>query len=215
MLKKPLILHEGYPFIAGALLIAVILAWAGHIYVAVIPFVLSCYFTFFFRCPGRNNRIPEGEDILVSPSDGTVMAVEKDVQEDTFLGQKCHKITIFLSLFNVHVNRAPMEGRIQYQSYTQGRFLPAYKDTVGFENERGAIGIEGKYRSILVILIAGILARRVVSWKNLGDTVKKGELYGMIKFGSCTEIYIPGDVDICVREGDVLRGGLSVIGRLK
>ena len=94
-------------------------------------------------------------------------------------------------------------------------FLPAYKDTVGFENERGAIGIEGKHRSILVILIAGILARRVVSWKNLGDTVKKGELYGMIKFGSCTEIYIPGDVDICVREGDVLRGGLSVIGRLK
>ena len=82
MLKKPLILHEGYPFIAGALLIAVILAWAGHIYVAVIPFVLSCYFTFFFRCPDRNNRIPEGEDILVSPSDGTVMAVEKDVQED-------------------------------------------------------------------------------------------------------------------------------------
>ena len=143
------------------------------------------------------------------------MAVEKDVPEDTFLGQKCHKITIFLSLFNVHVNRAPMEGRIQYQSYTQGRFLPAYKDTVGFENERGAIGIEGKHRSILVILIAGILARRVVSWKNLGDTVKKGELYGMIKFGSCTEIYIPGDVDICVREGDVLRGGLSVIGRLK
>lgn len=215
MLKKPLILHEGYPFIAGALLIAVILAWAGHIYVAVIPFVLSCYFTFFFRCPDRNNRIPEGEDILVSPSDGTVMAVEKDIQEDTFLGQKCHKITIFLSLFNVHVNRAPMEGRIQYQSYTQGRFLPAYKDTVGFENERGTIGIEGKHRSILVILIAGILARRVVSWKNLGDTVKKGELYGMIKFGSCTEIYIPGDVDICVREGDVLRGGLSVIGRLK
>ena len=74
------------------------------------------------------------------------MAVEKDVQEDTFLGQKCHKITIFLSLFNVHVNRAPMEGRIQYQSYTQGRFLPAYKDTVGFENERGAIGIEGKHQ---------------------------------------------------------------------
>ena len=75
MLKKPLILHEGYPFIAGALLIAVILAWAGHIYVAVIPFVLSCYFTFFFRCPDRNNRIPEGEDILVSPSDGTLTKV--------------------------------------------------------------------------------------------------------------------------------------------
>lgn len=106
----------------------------------------------------------------------------------------------FLSIFDVHCNRSPMAGEIKYQSYTQGRFLPAYKEGVGFENERGAIGITGKKRSILVILIAGILARRVVSWKNLGDKLTKGELYGMIKFGSCTELYIPGDCEICVKK---------------
>lgn len=108
-----------------------------------------------------------------------------------------------------------MEGDIKYQSYTQGRFLPAYKEGVGFVNEQGAIGITGKKRSILVILIAGILARRVVSWKNLGDHLEKGELYGMIKFGSCTELYIPGDCDILVKRGDKVKGGLTVVGRLK
>lgn len=215
MLKKPFILHEGYPFILGSFLVAAILAWLHYTYIAVIPFVLGCYFTYFFRCPDRNSRIPAGEDLLVSPADGTVMDVQENVQEDTFLGEKCHKITIFLSVFNVHVNRAPMEGEIRYQSYAQGRFLPAFKDSVGFENERGAIGIVGKHRSILVILIAGILARRVVSWKNLGDHVGKGELYGMIKFGSCTELYIPGDAEILVKKGDAVRGGLTVVGRLK
>ena len=215
MLKKPLIVQEGYPFILGAFLIALFVAWMGYYYIAVFPFVFSIYFAFFFRCPNRNSKIPVGEELLVSPADGTVMEIEENVQEDTFLGQKCHKITIFLSVFNVHVNRAPMEGTIQYQSYTQGKFLPAYKDSVGFENERGAIGIVGKHRSILVILIAGILARRVVSWKNLGDQVKKGELYGMIKFCSCTEIYIPGDVELCIKKGDSIKGGLTVIGRLK
>ena len=107
----------------------------------------------------------------------------------------------------------PAGGR--YQSYTQGRFLPAYEKEVGFENERGAIGIEGKHRNILVILIAGILARRVVSWKQLGDPLQKGELYGMIKFGSCTELYIPGEAEICVKKGDTVRGGLTIVGRLK
>lgn len=143
------------------------------------------------------------------------MDVSQDVEEDMFLGEKCHKITIFLSIFNVHCNRAPMEGDIKYQSYTQGRFLPAYKEGVGFVNEQGAIGITGKKRSILVILIAGILARRVVSWKNLGNHLEKGELYGMIKFGSCTELYIPGDCDILVKRGDKVKGGLTVVGRLK
>lgn len=215
MLKKPFILHDGYPFILGAFFVAALLFWFKHPYIAVIPFVLGCYFTFFFRCPYRNDKIPAGDDILVSPSDATIVDIQEGVMENTFLGEKCVKITMFLSLFDVHVNRAPMEGVIDYQSYTQGRFLPAYKDSVGFENERGAIGIRGKNRSILVILIAGILARRVVSWKNLGDHVAKGELYGMIKFGSCTEVYIPGDVEICVKVGDVVRGGLTVIGRLK
>ena len=189
MLKKPIILPEGYPFIIVALLLGGIGLWMKWYYAAVVPFVLAVYFTYFFRCPPRNDKITPGDDVLVSPADGTVVDVCHDAKEDMFLGQTCHKITIFLSIFDVHCNRSPMEGKITYQSYTQGKFLPAYEEGVGFENERGAIGITGKNRSILVILIAGILARRVVSWKNLGDSLKKGELYGMIKFGSCTELY--------------------------
>ena len=215
MLKKPIILPEGYPFIGGMLFFAILLSYLDMIKLAVLPFVLAGYFTYFFRCPRRNNKIPEGENTIVSPADGTVVDVSENVEEDMYLGSKCHKITIFLSIFDVHCNRSPMEGTIKYQSYTQGQFLPAYEKEVGFVNERGAIGIEGKHRKILVILIAGILARRVVSWKNLGDYLKKGELYGMIKFGSCTELYIPGDVDICVKKGDTVRGGLTVVGRLK
>lgn len=215
MLKKPIILPEGYPFIGGCLILAAALAYHGWFHVAAIPLVLGLYFMFFFRCPRRNGKIPQGDDILVSPADGTVMEVTDGVEEDMFLGQPCHKITIFLSVFDVHCNRSPMEGIIEYQSYTQGRFRPAYEKEVGYENERGAIGIRGKHRSVLVILIAGILARRVVSWKNLGAALKKGELYGMIKFGSCTELYIPGDCDIYVKKGDKVKGGLTVVGRLR
>ena len=214
MLKKPLILPEGFPFILATMALACFFFWMKWYYLAVIPLVISVYFTYFFRCPPRNGKIPPGDDVLVSPADGTVV-VSDDVYEYTYLGEKCHKITIFLSIFDVHCNRSPMAGEIKYQSYVQGRFIPAYKDGVGFENERGAIGIEGRDRSILVILIAGILARRVVTWKNLGDTLKKGELYGMIKFGSCTELYIPGECEICVKKGDKVKGGLTVVGRLK
>lgn len=215
MLKKPLILPEGFPFILATMALACFFFWMKWYYLAVIPLVISVYFTYFFRCPLRNGKIPPGDDVLVSPADGTVVDVSDDVYEYTYLGEKCHKITIFLSIFDVHCNRSPMAGEIKYQSYVQGRFIPAYKDGVGFENERGAIGIEGRDRSILVILIAGILARRVVTWKNLGDTLKKGELYGMIKFGSCTELYIPGECEIRVKKGDKVKGGLTVVGRLK
>ena len=212
-ITKPFILEESYPFIGVTGAATLFFAWLGWWYAAVVPFVLMLYFAYFFRCPKR--IIPEGDDILVSPADGTVMEVAEGVEEDMFLGEKCHKITIFLSVFNVHTNRAPMAGRISLMSYIQGRFRPAYKDSVGYENERGAIGITGKDRSVLVVQIAGILARRVVLWSHLGQDIRKGELYGMIKFGSCTELYIPGDVEIYVKKGDKVRGGTTLIGRLK
>ncbi len=210
---KPYILHESYPFLAVCAVLAGGLAYFGHPHAAIVPFVLGLYFAYFFRCPKR--EIPEGEDILVSPADGTVMDVAEGVTEDSFLGEKCHRVTIFLSVFNVHTNRAPMAGKISFMSYTQGRFRPAYESSVGYENERGAIGIAGKHRQILVVQIAGLLARRVVLWSRLGEEIGKGELYGMIKFGSCTELYVPGDVEIFVKKGDKVTGGTSVIGRLK
>lgn len=115
MLKKPIILPEGYPFIIVALLLGVIGLWMKWYYAAVVPFVLAVYFTYFFRCPPRNDKITPGDDVLVSPADGTVVDVCHDAKEDMFLGQTCHKITIFLSIFDVHCNRSPMEGKITYQ----------------------------------------------------------------------------------------------------
>ena len=105
MLKKPIILPEGYPFIIVALLLGVIGLWMKWYYAAVVPFVLAVYFTYFFRCPPRNDKITPGDDVLVSPADGTVVDVCHDAKEDMFLGQTCHKITIFLSIFDVHCNQ--------------------------------------------------------------------------------------------------------------
>lgn len=211
-ITKPYILHESYPFLLVCAVLFGGLLYVGYPEAAIVPLVLGLYFAYFFRCPKR--KIPYDENILVSPADGTVMDVSDDVDEDQFLGEKCHRITIFLSVFNVHTNRAPMAGKISFMSYIEGRFRPAYESSVGYENERGAMGITGKKRSILVVQIAGLLARRVVLWRNLGDDIKQGELYGMIKFGSCTELYVPGNVEIYVKKGDKVTGGTTVIGRL-
>lgn len=150
---------------------------------------------------------------MVSPADGTVVGIE-EVDEDTYLNQKCRKVIIFLSIFDAHVNRAPLPGTIDFQQYTCGRFRPAYKDGVGYENERYSIGIHSTRTDILVNIIAGVLARRIVSWVTLGDELQHGQLYGMIKFGSCAEIYVRDNVEITVKKGDKVRGGESVIGRI-
>ncbi len=211
-MNKPLIVQEGYVFIAGAAVLTLLAGFFGNLYIAVIPGLLTCFLTFFFRCPHRN--IPDDEYALVSPADGKVMEVEK-VYEDLYLNQECWKVTIFLSVFDVHVNRTPLPGIIKFQQYTCGRFKPAYKDDVGFENERHSIGIENPHTNILVTQIAGILARRIVSWASLGDTLSHGQLYGMIKFGSCTEVFVQDNVELTVKKGDRVKGGETIIGRIR
>ena len=211
-IPKGPIIKEGFPLI-GAMLVLTILAIAlGYYYVAVIPFVLALFFANFFRNPKR--IIPEGDDLILSPADGKIMDIS-NVYEDTFLHKECKKVTIFLSVFDVHANRAPIDGKITFRQYTCGGFLPAFKDEVGFENERHTICIENERTSVVVTQIAGLLARRIVSWTDLDSVLERGQLYGMIKFGSCTEIYIPGDVELCIKKGDSIKGGLTVIGRLK
>ncbi|WP_301859631.1 phosphatidylserine decarboxylase [uncultured Megasphaera sp.] len=210
-MNKPFIIEDGYPFIAVPAILAAVAAYFVGPYAAVPPALLALYFAYFFRNPRRT--ITAGDDCLVSPADGKVMGIE-DVYEDLYLNKKCKKIIIFLSVFDVHVNRAPMAGTINFQQYTCGRFRPAYKDGVGYENERYSIGIEGAQTQILVTVIAGVLARRIVSWVSLGDTLQHGQLYGMIKFGSCAEVYVGDDVEITVRKGDRVRGGETIIGRL-
>ena len=191
-IPKGPIIKEGFPLI-GAMLVLTILAIAlGYYYVAVIPFVLALFFANFFRNPKR--IIPEGDDLILSPADGKIMDIS-NVYEDTFLHKECKKVTIFLSVFDVHANRAPIDGKITFRQYTCGGFLPAFKDEGGFENERHTICIENERTSVVVTQIAGLLA-------------------GMIKFGSCTEIYMDPNVEIFVEKGQHVTAGDVVIGRL-
>ena len=115
----------------------------------------------------------------------------------------------------MHVNRSPIDGEIKYQRYTCGQFVPAYKKSASFENERHAIGLDNGRMRILVTQVAGLLARRIVSWVTLGHQMKQGECYGMIKFGSSTELVVPKNVEITVKKGDTVVGGVTVMGRVK
>ena len=205
------IVRQGYPFIAAALVRAVVCFIAFGIHIAVIPLVLACYFAYFFRNPDR--EVVQDTSLLYSPADGTVMDVT-EFYDDEFLNAKAKKVTIFLSVFNVHVNRSPAEGTIRFQRYTVGDFLPAFNQKATFENERFAMGIENDRMKILVIQIAGILARRIDNWVNLGNHLDQGEVYGMIKFGSCTELVVPEEVEILCKKGDKVKGGITVLGRI-
>ena len=207
------VVREGYIYIAAALFLAVGMYFGFGVAVAVPFVVLACYFTYFFRNPDRT--IPTDEHLVVSPADGTVQDVV-ELEDDDFVKGPCTKIIIFLSVFNVHVNRSPIAGEIKCQKYVCGRFRPAYKDEVGFENERHMLGIENeKGFRVTVTQIAGILARRIVSWVTLDDNMSKGQVYGLIKFGSCTELVVPRNVEVLVKKGDKVRGGESVLGRIK
>ena len=208
------IISEGYPFIGGCFVLTLLFGWSFHPLAAVVPFVLMLYFCYFFRNPRRH--IEQDPSVVLSPADGTVTdIVPLETDEDGFLQEPCTKVIIFMSVFNVHVNRSPIDGEIKLQKYYCGRFRPAYKDTVGFENEHHLLGIENSRMRITVKQIAGILARRIVSYVTLDDKLKQGELYGMIKFGSCLEVVMPKDVAVTVEKGQKVMGGKTIIGRIK
>lgn len=208
------IISEGYPFIGGCFVLTLLFGWSFHPLAAVVPFVLMLYFCYFFRNPRRH--IEQDPSVVLSPADGTVTdIVPLEADEDGFIQEPCNKVIIFMSVFNVHVNRSPIDGEIKLQKYYCGRFRPAYKDTVGFENEHHLLGIENDRMRITVKQIAGILARRIVSYVTLDDKLKQGELYGMIKFGSCLEVVMPKNVAVTVEKGQKVMGGKTIIGRIK
>jgi len=205
------IVKEGYPFIGFFVLTTILVSYFFHPYWAIIPLGLALFMAFFFRNPKR--EISTDDSVLVSPADGRVMSIT-EVLDDEFLGEPAQKVTIFLSVLDVHVNRSPINGEIKFQEYFVGRFKAAYKTIATFENERHAIGIENDRIKVVVIQIAGLLARRIVSWVTLGNTLDKGQLYGLIKFGSCTELIVPKNVEILVSPGQHVKGGETIIGRI-
>ena len=209
------IVREGYPFIGACLFLALLLGFGFHPYAAIVPLVLMLYFCYFFRNPRRT--IEKNASAILSPADGTVQEVVDFAEDpDEFVPGACRKVIIFMSVFDVHVNRSPMDGEIKLQKYFCGRFRPAYKDEVGFVNEHHLIGLENARLRITVKQIAGILARRIVSWVTMDDKLAQGELYGMIRFGSCLEVTMPAsDVEVLVKPGQKVVGGKTVLGRIK
>lgn len=206
------IVKEGYRYIAILAFLTITLSVVMNPYWSIVPGVLTAFTTFFFRNPNR--IIAKDNTLILSPADGTVMSISEIIEEE-FLNSPAIKVSIFLSIFDVHVNRSPVEGRILYQQYTCGRFKPAYKDSAPFHNERLSIGLETGTVKILVTQVAGIIARRIICWITLGNDLQQGQRYGMIKFGSCTEVIMPLTINLLVKKGDHVTGGKTIIGKIK
>jgi phosphatidylserine decarboxylase len=203
---------EGWPFIIPLAMVTALLFALGWKNAGVVLLVLTLFVLFFFRDPER--AVPPGEGIVVSPADGRVIVI-KDTYEPDYLKQDMKQVSIFLSVFNVHVNRAPIGGTIEIVKYNPGKFHVASVDKASLVNEQTAMVIaKGKTR-VLVKQIAGLIARRIVCYAKLGDVVNAGERYGLIRFGSRVDLFLPKDAELKVKLGDRVKGARDVIAVLK
>ncbi len=203
---------EGWPFIIPLAIVTILLFIFGWKNIGIVMLVLTVFVVFFFRDPERT--VPDGSDLIVSPADGKVIVI-KDIYEPTYLKQDVKQISIFLSVFNVHVNRSPISGTVELVQYNPGKFHVASVDKASLDNEQTAMIIaQGKHK-ILVKQIAGLIARRIVCYAKPGDAIKTGERYGLIRFGSRVDIYLPKNAEIKVALGDRIKGARDVIGVLK
>ncbi len=203
---------EGWPFILP-LAAATILCFAvGWKYPAWVLLVLTLFVLFFFRDPER--AVPQGKGVVVSPADGKVIVI-KDVFEPVYLKQEMKQVSIFLSVFNVHVNRSPVGGTVETVKYNPGKFLAAWDDKASLDNEQTAMVIASGKDRVLVKQIAGLIARRIVCYAKPGDSIKSGERYGLIRFGSRVDIFLPTDANVKVKLGDRVKGARDIIAELK
>jgi phosphatidylserine decarboxylase len=195
---------DGIPFVVVPLIIAVLFV-VFQLWIGVVIFaLLAAFMAFFFRHPHRN--IPTETDIIVSAADGKVTRVE-DREEGKF-------VSVFLSPLDVHVNRSPIAGKVTEVRLFKGKKAPATSNAASQTNERNALTIEGEKMTVVCTQIVGILARRIVCWSRVGDELEIGQTYGLIKFGSRTDLLMPKNVKIYVEVGDRVRGGETIIGKL-
>ena len=202
---------DGYPFIIIFAVITVLIYFFGKPWIAILPLIITLFMVLFFRDPER--KIPEGEGIFVSPADGKVILV-RDVYEKDYLKSESKEISIFMSLINVHVNRSPCDGKVSIVKHLSGKFLVAHKDAASMKNENTVMVLEGKDGKIVVRQVAGFLARRIVCRAEVGDKLRRGERYGMIKFSSRLDVYLPKDVKIKVKSGDKVKAGETILGQM-
>lgn len=204
---------EGYPFIALFAFITLIFAllkWG----VFALPFLfLTLFAVYFFRDPER--CIPEDEHAVVAPADGRIVFCG-EVVDERYGVEPTYKVSIFMSVFNVHVNRAPCRGEIVGKFYNRGEFLNAALDKASLENEQSGLLMQTSTgKKVLFVQIAGLIARRIITYPAVGDFLTRGERYGLIRFGSRVDVYLPRETDILVRLGDNVTSGETILGYLK
>lgn len=215
---------EGGLYIIIALAVATLLSIASILYpsltlriTTVLLWIIVMLVVNFFRDPHRETPVDECN--IIAPADGKIIDIRK-VMEESYLKKEVIRVSIFMSIFDVHVNRAPVAGVIDYMHYNPGLFLPAYREKASLDNEQMSIGFirktENKEQTkIMIKLIAGLVARRILVWKNLKDTVNQGERISMIKFGSRAEVYFSPDSKLLVQVGDRVKAGETIIAKIR
>ena len=208
--KRWPIAKEGLPFLIPAALLALVFGLLGWSLLFLFGIVLTLFIAYFFRNPER--KIPVLQNAILSPADGKILHVG-EVEEGRFLKEKTLKVSIFMSLFDVHLNRSPASGKVIERSYHPGKFFVANAEKSSLLNEQNAIILETEDRfKILLIQIAGFVARRIVCYAKPGDLLKRGEIFGLIRFGSRVDLYLPPTVNPAVEVGQKVKGGESIIG---
>lgn len=209
---------EGVLFIAVAALVA-----AGAYAVALNrrswPFwllafaltLIALWVAYFFRDPERTGD--RGERLVVAPADGKIVMIA-DVDEPTFLKGRATRVSIFMNVFNVHVNRYPVSGTVRYVSHAVGKFLNAAVEQASLENEQASVGLETGSHRILVRQIAGLIARRIVTYSRVGEHVEQGARFGLIRFGSRVDVFVPTDAALRVKVGETTTAGTTVLAEL-
>jgi phosphatidylserine decarboxylase len=195
--------NDAFRFIIPVLALGILFAFLGFFFLAFLFLALAIFISFFFRNPDR--RIPDGKNLIVAPADGKVVKIS---QSD----DGSQTISIFLSIFNVHVTRSPISGELKQVQYVRGRFKVAFDDEASRVNEQNIITIAGEGFPVVVKQIAGLIARRVLCWKKPGHVLARGELMGLIRFGSRVDVIVPQKVRVLAKVGDRVQGGSSILG---
>ena len=204
------IARPGFRFILMGLIIFLLGFWAGWFF-TLLGLVLTLFFIYFFRDPER--AVPAGPGLVISPADGKIIVLEQ-VREETFLKQPAQKLSIFMNVFDVHVNRAPVAGRVQGMAYRPGRYLAANRPEAPDQNEQLAVHLKtAEGAEVVMVQIAGLLARRIVPYIQEGDDLDRGERVGLICFGSRVDLYFPEQCQVQVRIGQKVKAGSSILGR--
>ncbi|MCX5848329.1 MAG: phosphatidylserine decarboxylase family protein [Deltaproteobacteria bacterium] len=207
-----IIAQEGYPFVVFSLVVTVFVAFLGIGWLTLLSAFITFFIVWFFRNPERSFQ--EEEKVLISPADGKVIKIE-DVEINGTISGRFKKISIFMNVFNVHVNRAAYSGKIEAINYHEGKFFSANLDKASLDNERNEVMIRNEDgRPVWMVQIAGLIARRIVCWVNVGETIRKGERFGLIRFGSRVDVYLPEDSMISVKLGDKVKAGQTLLGYL-